>query len=130
MPVTPLCCKAEPWQVCEPSLDPTVRLSSSIDNLFLRSCLALDWITFTMGLVSLPPGVKKPEPRRKRRGRPTDTDADRDRRIDEAWRTGRYTSLEDLGRAFGMTKTEVRRARDRHRSRCRKPSSGKRGQEP
>jgi hypothetical protein len=51
MPTTPLCCKAEPWERCEPSLDPTLRLSSIIDNLFLRSCLALDWIAIQWGLL-------------------------------------------------------------------------------
>lgn len=69
------------------------------------------------------------EPRRKRTGRPPDTDAKRDRRIADAWRTKEYENLDDLARAFGTSKPDVKRALDRDRKRRGKKSARKSGQE-
>jgi hypothetical protein len=68
--------------------------------------------------------TQKTKTRRKKKGRPPDTDAKEDRRIAQAWKTGTYSSLEDLAQALGKKKEEVKRALDRHRHRDRKKGSG------
>jgi len=59
--------------------------------------------------------------RRYRGGRPRNTDWAEDRRIDDAWKTGQHATLEDFANAFGKTREEVIRARNRHRKRVGKP---------
>jgi hypothetical protein len=66
---------------------------------------------------------------RRRGGRPPGSNPESDRRIAEAWHTGRYPKYEDLERERDMSKGEVKRALDRHRSRSEKPSSGETSQD-
>jgi hypothetical protein len=119
MAIRPLCYKEGLRSECEYSLDPGLSLGSIIDNLFLRSSLALDWIAVRMGLISLAPGIRRAKSRPKRRGRPVDTDVAEDRRIADAWETRRYRSLEELATAFRTNKDAVKAALDRHRKRAK-----------
>jgi hypothetical protein len=64
-----------------------------------------------------PVPIDKMLPRKVKRGRPRYTDPEKDRRIADASKTGAHKSLEDVGRAFGITKDDVIRAKDRHRKR-------------
>jgi hypothetical protein len=66
--------------------------------------------------------------RGKRAGRPTDTDVKEDRRIATAWKTRQYESYEELAAALGKSKSEVKRALDRHRHRVGKTASRKSSQ--
>ena len=84
MASTPLCCVGGPWKSCEPSLDPALLLSSIIDNLFLRSSLALDWIALQSGLV-------QPDPER---GRGANA-------IDEALEPKRWLTVSEAAIAAG-----------------------------
>jgi hypothetical protein len=108
-------------------------MSSIIENLFLRSALAIGWIIEHSAWEAQAKGRSQPAERRgKRIGRPPDTDPMRDRRIAEAWKTNRHETLEDLALAFNMTKPEAKRALDRHRHRERdgKRPPRKSSQEP
>jgi hypothetical protein len=71
------------------------------------------------------PAAPTSRKRRRKGGRPPDTDAKEDRRIAQAWKTGNYSSLEDLAKAIGKKKHEVRKALDRHRHRDGKNGSRK-----
>jgi hypothetical protein len=103
---------------------------SIIDNLFIRSVAALEWMI--AGLDQAHSNTVNSEQShvthtaRKRIGRPPDTDRVADRRISEAWKTGRHKSLEGLANAMGVDKRAVELAIDRERKRAAgKSSSGK-----
>jgi len=69
------------------------------------------------------PGTPSRVPNRKskkvgKRGRPVDTDLKADERIMEAWSTGGYNTCEQLAKALGKKKRDVKLALDRHRKRC------------
>ena len=111
---------------------------SQIDNLFLRSAAALEWIIARLEGTSYPSGKPSdpdtarpglPSSRHKRGGRPVGTDPVADRRIVEAWATGTYRSYEDCAIALGKETLEVSRAIDRHRHRDGKTKSQKSSQE-
>jgi hypothetical protein len=95
---------------------------SLIDNLFLRSAAALEWIVakIARGDIRHSAPIEVAEPRRPRRGRPADTNQKEDRRVADAWRSGAYATYEDLARALNKTKREVELALDRDRKRRNK----------
>lgn len=53
----------------------------------------------------------------RRRGPKRKYDSAQDRRISEAWNSGRYITVAELGSAFHLSKKEAQRALDRHRKR-------------
>jgi hypothetical protein len=57
--------------------------------------------------------------RGKRRGRKPCTDANADKRIASAWKSGHHRRYKELGRQFDMSGSDVRRAIDRYRKRCK-----------
>jgi hypothetical protein len=95
MPTTPLCCKTGPWESCAPSLDPTLLLSSIIDNLFLRSYLALDWIAIRWGLLET-------HPKQDRRAGTADAPSESDR----------WLTVTDAAIAAGTSKGVITKAVD------------------
>ena len=114
----------------ESSLGPRPRtFYSHIDNLFLRSAAAIEWmivrlegafdLTFAPGEFNATRSDQK-QSRRNKGGRRSDTDTKLDRRITEAWQTKTYESLEALAVSFRMCKDDVRRALDRQRKRAGK----------
>ena len=74
---------------------------SIIDNLFLRSAMALEWMIDRIAegdsIAETP--SPRPEARRPKGGRPADTNEAEDRRIPDAWKTKRFKSLNDLASA-------------------------------
>jgi hypothetical protein len=73
------------------------------------------------------PAAEEARPKRKR-GRKPDTDQKKDERLWDAWRSGEYKTLTELGKEFRMTKREVERALDRHRKRL--PKGRQRSRQP
>jgi hypothetical protein len=100
---------------------------SIIDNLFLRSAAALEWMIdrIAEGDACAETASRRPDAHRPKVGRPTDTNEAEDRRIADAWKTKRYKSLKDLATTFGKTKPEIQKALDRHRHRAGKTKGGK-----
>ena len=84
---------------------------SIIDNLFLRSAAALEWMIDRIadGDSIAKTTSPRPDARRPNGGRPADTNEAEDRRIADAWKTKRFKSLSDLAMTFGKTKPEIRK---------------------
>jgi hypothetical protein len=105
----------------EPCLDATLKSTSIIENLFLRSALAIKWIIGELSTVEGPLHISERRPERralpKRIGRPPDTDQVKDRRIAEAWKTGAFRAYQDLDAELGMARGSAKKAVDRHRHR-------------
>jgi len=102
----------------EHSLDPRLTLSSIIDNLFLRSSLAAEWMIgkLELGIPEMQFQDMKTRPK-KAGGRPSDTDKKKDRRIADAWRSSLYATYEELANKLNMTRRDVELAIDRERKR-------------
>jgi hypothetical protein len=105
---------------------------SFIDNLFLRSAAALEWMIHGVAegesIAETPSPDLRSENRRPKGGRPSDTNETEDRRIAEAWMTKQHGTYEELALALGKTKLDVKRAIDRHRHRAGKTKAGKSSQ--
>jgi hypothetical protein len=92
---------------------------SQIDNLFLRSAAALEWMIADLAESEF----RRSEPlqdtgsRRPKRGRPADTNAKEDRRIADAWDSGQHKTYEDLANILHLSKRDVELAIDRDRKR-------------
>jgi hypothetical protein len=109
---------------------------SVIDNLFLRSAAAIEWLIGRIEATHLTTDKQKTsstvatQARSRKRGRPSDTNVPDDRRVSEAWETGLYESIEALARALGRPKPDVRKALDRHRHRKGKNARRNMRQDP
>jgi hypothetical protein len=55
-------------------------------------------------------------------GRPVETNPEADRRVYDSWRSGQYTTYQDLARQLNVKAHEVKKVIDRHRKRLRNAS--------